>query len=689
MSHQKPITAILQKLFDILENSSQTFLTHMKNIFCTSSKFILGALVAATFALPIHSYASEGLLEPAGFIDRVKKEVAKISIGKEVNIVEAGIYEGLSTALSYRIQSEPSYIDGYYTRLDRYRLRVDLVPGDFIEDDDISFGFNLKKDVEVIFARQFKSQKQSLTSLPYTFRNFPLNAERALSRLNVGDFVAFQTNISLVLSLGTFPELNSAVSAGLSTHVFISGEFMIHFYKMSDNRIRMKMFAIRSQGHGVGGSVELIPGVRIIGFRWLDHRIKDLIDVEPLKVEAGRDQHNLFMIDYVFNLKDSAAAQAFTDIVKNKLRFKDLEFSNPVAGNEKLRDAIITNLDSAEKIVAQDKNLKPEQRRIQRIFKGSNDLKSGGARLKIGISLAKYERGFGFGQNKVMNTDLNEVQHYYLLDTYSLFSKAKLLFGLYGDENLDNTSLLYGAHDDFTPDKFVSLVLSHEAKMRNLSEKDYQEIRLHTKNILPARLYSQIDWKDWGFVKGSLPNAYYEEEIFMEPQAMASIASHDRLSIEETYTKYLLFIGNPKSMPRHGVPFDPRRFIGPNWIEVYREDIKEIAQNLEIIFQPTSSSQKRYDAYSALRKIPLYRETIAGYLISLLPPNDLENLLTYKLTLSAKGVDTVYQEFGKFEDDELYESLKYIQRVVTERSYDLRILIGADGEIQPLAGAIP
>jgi len=121
--------------------------------------------------------------------------------------------------------------------------------------------------------------------------------------------------------------------------------------------------------------------------------------------------------------------------------------------------------------------------------------------------------------------------------------------------------------------------------------------------------------------------------------------------------------------------------VGSKWIEVYRADLQVIAQNFAIIINPQSNSQQRYTAYNTLKGIPVYRETVAGYIISLLPPNDLERLLTYKLTLSAKGVNTIYQEFGKFEDYELYESLVYIQNVISSRSYDLRLLAGTDGEL--------
>ncbi|WP_413289971.1 hypothetical protein [Bdellovibrio sp. HCB337] len=652
----------------------------MKKTLRLPTQLILGALVSLTLALPINTQANnDGILEPASLVDRIKKQVARLSIGKEVDIVEASIYEGLNTALSYRIQSEPSYIDGYYTRLDKYRLKVDLNPMDMIDDDDEAFGFNIRKEVEVIFARQFKSQKQSITSMPYTFKNFPLNADRAKRRMNVGDFVAFETNMSVVMSVGTFKELTGSIGMGASTHAFISGEFMIHMYKMPNNHLRMKMIAIRGKGYGANGEVSA-DGVKIIGFKLIDRRIEDLVDLEPLKLGAGKSVHDLFMIDYVFNLNDPAAARAYDAITKKKLRFKDVEISNPVADERQLREAIVTDLDTAEEIVAQDKNLKHSDRRIHRIFKGSNELTTTSARLKIGINLAKYERGYGYGQNRVISTDLNEVPHRYLLDTFTLFSKSKLLFGLYGEENVSNTSLLYTANEDFKPGRFIALMVAQESKMKNFDEKDYTEIRDHVKHILPARYYSQINWKNWNFKKGSLSNGFYKEEAFFEPEAINYIPMKDRRNIEKSYRAYLNESGRPKALPRYGVPLDPRRY-GSNWIEIYANDLEEIALQLETIFNPKTTSDVRFEAYRQLRKMPLYRETVTGYMISLLPPSALDTLMSYKLTLSSKEFQTVYYEMGHFDDTPLYESLTYVQNVVTNRSYDLRLLIGTEGEI--------
>lgn len=129
-------------------------------------------------------------LEPAKLAQTIKKEVAKQSIGANMNLVSADILDGVSAALKYRIQSEPSYVNGYYTRLDKYTFGVNINPGDIIEGLDVPVGFSINKNAEVIFARQFKSQAESLTAVPYSLKQLPLSAQTATRELDPGDFVS-------------------------------------------------------------------------------------------------------------------------------------------------------------------------------------------------------------------------------------------------------------------------------------------------------------------------------------------------------------------------------------------------------------------------------------------------------------------------------------------------------------------
>ena len=47
--------------------------------------------------------------------------------------MNADIIDGISTSLRYKIESEPSYVDGYYTRIDKYTLNMGVNVGDLIE----------------------------------------------------------------------------------------------------------------------------------------------------------------------------------------------------------------------------------------------------------------------------------------------------------------------------------------------------------------------------------------------------------------------------------------------------------------------------------------------------------------------------------------------------------------------------
>ncbi|MNY59230.1 hypothetical protein D3C86_1956500 [compost metagenome] len=50
------------------------------------------------------------------------------------------------------------------------------------------------------------------------------------------------------------------------------------------------------------------------------------------------------------------------------------------------------------------------------------------------------------------------------------------------------------------------------------------------------------------------------------------------------------------------------------------------------------------------------------------------------MVFSAKGAETISHKFGNFNEEELYKSLIYIQKIVTDRSFDLRLYTNENGE---------
>ncbi|MDG0815391.1 hypothetical protein [Bdellovibrio svalbardensis] len=629
--------------------------------------------------LPAHAGGLD-FLEPSKVATKVKNLIAKQRVGGTINIVDAPVYDGLSAALKYKIQSEPSYVDGFYTRLDKYTLDVNANPGDFIDGNDLPLGFSIDNKSEIIFARQFRKQSESLTALPYGPRNLPLSAEQAIRNLNPGDFVAITGKLSFVVSLGTDSPFSAIGSAGASTHAFVSGEFLIHTFRMPNNKLRVKLIALRGKGVGADGSVTL-GNFKIVGFKYLDKRIKSWIDLDPLSLGLGKSSNHLFMLDYVFDLNNSQAAQAYDTLIQKKTRFKDLAFINPLEKSKSVQDDLLTDLSTVEEIAREDHELEPFKRRIDRIFKGSNDSLSTSSSFKFGLNILRFESGSTYAQNKVVHVDRDDTEQKYILDSYQTKKQINVIFGLFGDETRISSNMLFSADDNWVIRDFVALTLGREVKMKNVSKGDYKDIQEHVKSVIPASEYARIDWKKWDFSDGNRVNGYFRNELFFHPQAIRAIPKLDYPLAKVRFYNFIKTHGRPKAPPRDEDPFadSQQRMLG---LDRYERDIENVAKALTLIFDPAKPSAERYNAFKNLKDHPLWQQYGGGFLMSLIPANQLNSLIAYEMTFSAKDVPTISYRFGNFEQEELYKSLMYIQRVISDRSFDLRLLTDETGEFK-------
>lgn len=639
-------------------------------------------------ALPAH--AGLDFLEPHHLIETIKKQIAKQKIGASADLVNIDVYDGIGIAAKYKLQSEPSYVAGYYTRMDQYTFTADINPGDIVEDLGLPIGFDISRGTDVIYARQFPSQKDSLLALPYSFKQFPINADRAIRNLQVGDFVALQANLNLVLSVGTSFVPNPLVNVGASTHVLVSGQFLVHMFRMPDNKMRVKFIAIRGKGAGVGGSAGLSKTFTMIGInvvdRYLNNRLQRIINFTPLSVSWDKNINDLFMLDYVFDLNDPQAAQAYNDLLTKKVQFKELETTNPFISREGLQNKLLTDISDVEALYTADKFLPAADRRVDRLFKGSSSSLTDSSSFKIGLNILRFETGRSYSQNKVLTYDRNDQERRFLLDTYSHTVDKKIFFGLFGDDSLITTNLLMDAGADWTPSGFIALTAAREVKMKNISARDLRKIQSRVRGLIPAAEYAQIDWKNWNFSDGSLVNGYFKHEIFFHPEAVAAIPARSAGDVEQLFAEYVESFGFPRVSPHlsNGAANgnDP-------WQERFAADFHMIGKYFSGAFDPTATVQSRYNSFLHLKSFPIWEEHGIGFMLSLLPQDQVHRLVSYEMVLSAKGAETVTFRFGNFAEEELYRSLLYIENVINNRSFDLRLYTDSNGEFSLSEGDKP
>ncbi|MBO9666760.1 MAG: hypothetical protein J7501_08080 [Bdellovibrio sp.] len=639
------------------------------------------ALVAAPIVLatPSQSRAGLGIFEPAPILEKIRKEIAKQDIGASIGL-GTDIIDGVNIGLKYKAQTEPSYVDGYYTRLDKYKISANINVGDLVDGGNLPFGFSVEQGTDVYFARQFKKQWEAVKAIPYSLKQVPFSSQKAIQNLKAGDFVALQGKLNIVFSVGGDMDLNPAVGLGGSTHVYMSGEFMIHLFRMPDNKMRVKLITMRSKGGGASASIDYLHKLKIIGLRVIDRHIERWVDLKPVSLNFGKSINDVFMLDYVFNLNNPQAALAFDNFMTKKLKFKDLKVIDPTASRPELQNDILTDMSEVEDMFAADHDLPVEQRRIDRVFKGSNTSLDAATKFKLSMSLVRLEAGTTSGQNKLQNYDRNNVEKQYLLDTYTKTAQSKIFYGIWGEKVSNGYNLIFNSNPQWTPEDFVTVSRFYEARMRNVSRKDFGIMQDRAAKILPASIYRQIDWKNWDFSHGDIVNGYFKHQVCVHPEAFNLIPRYNAEKIKDLFVD---FVDSQDEKPPRMATNEPQELWGKlGWVADYLPQLKAISQNFAILLQPMITDQARFNAFRNLGKYSLWRNYGVAFIISQIPAENVQDMITYELNFSGRKVDPISFRYGHFEKQELYNTLMYIQNLINDRSFDLRLVTGSDGNFK-------
>ncbi|MEK2689054.1 hypothetical protein [Bdellovibrio sp. GT3] len=625
----------------------------------TSLKAGLIALVLA-LSVPVTSHAGLDIFEPGKkVVEKIRKQIAKQDIGATIGL-GGDIIDGLHVSLKYKAKSEPSYLDGYYTRLDKYVLTSELNVGDLIDGSDTPFGLEVENGTEVYFARQFKTQGDSLKAIPYSIKQIPFTAQKAVKNLKVGDFVALQGKLNIVFSVGGATDLNPTIELGGSTHVFMAGDFMIHLYRMADDKIRVKLITMRRRGVGASASIDYLGKLKVVGLRVIDRKLERWVDLKPASLNFGKSMNDVFMLDYVFDLKNAQAATAFNNFMNKKLKFKNLKVIDPTASRPELQNELMTDMSEVEDMYMADHNLPADQRRIDRVFKGSNTSVDVMSRYKLSMSILRLEANTMYSQNKLQNFDSNNVEKQYILDTYQKSAQSKIFYGIWGNKITEGDHIIFNSNPKWTPGSFVTASHFYEARMRNVSKKDFGKMQNRTMEILPEWIYRQIDWKRWDFSDGDIVNGYFRHQVCIHPEAYDALPNYTASQIKKMFLAYL------KSEDQ-------------DLDQLRRNKIAKISENFSYLLQPYMTDQARYEAFRNLQKIAMWRDHGAYFVLTLLPDNQFEQLVTYEMTFTGRKVDQINFRFGNFEKQQLYQSLLYIQNLINDRSFDLRLVTDSTG----------
>jgi hypothetical protein len=600
---------------------------------------------------------------------KVKEEIAEMDVSASVRLLDLDVAEGVGISSKYKYEVEPSYMAKHHTRIDRWKLNTNIRPGDILKDHiELPVYLNIDKGAEINFVRQFPSKKEALKAIPYSLNKLPTNAKRAL-KLNVGDFVSIPTNMSVAVG-ASIANAADILRANAGAYVVFSGKFLVHVFRMKDDKVRVRLIAQRN--HTLGANAGAKIDFDIFGISIVDKQIKRWIELDIAKLGASKGKGHQLIIDYIFDLKNDDAKKAYNQILGSTFKFKDVAMFSEFIKERGLEDRLITVYEDAEVIFKED--LEKEKKRVDRIFKGFNNFKKKSSHLKLGLLFTTYSKNKTFIENKISyDNKYGERKRFYYptmtrtkkneFDLILLKAKERIVKTTFGLVPLDDEDF-GNAHTDF------GFTYDRKDKVFRIDEqRKYQQMLIDT---LPDFLYDSIDWKGWDEYR-SRPNTVATMQVIFKKEAFASLKGMTEKQIRK---KLFRFYKDRKLVDITLIDGFFKRL----WRKLRlingeeRSDVKHISQKLYEVFNSEGFDGKdRIKTLMELRERYIFKRMGLKFLMSLIPENELDKFVFIKLSMHSKKDEEVKFTFGSQGYSEVYHELMYVNSVLNDRSFDLRL----------------
>lgn len=644
------------------------------------SHFVLAfALALGLF----NSYAHAGP-KLADYLDRkeIQKKIRDTIADQDVNFnVDLGnidLIDGINLSNKYRYDVEASYINKYFTRIDKWDVNAGINVGEVLKDlIDVPFSFSINRSGSFFFVRQFPTKLGAMKALPYAPNKLPLNAKLALKSLHTGDFVSMPANLNVAVSAGVSTSMAGPVglSAGAGSAFVLSGEFTIQVFKMDETHVRLKLLTKR--GRDSSGSASLGASFNLFGIGLLDHQIEHFVEKDIAQFGFSYNPGAQFIIDYVFDLKDPKAAEAYDQILSSTLKFKDLIVADMVNPKD-LQDKLISSYEKADEIFYEDQKLEPKDRRVQRIFKGYSSYAGHTRHIKLAFLITSYQKDRTFTESKVTFVDKNEKNLQFYYPTYSKYIETHLgkrFFDLKDQSYQNNFALIPRFNQEDSTLKNPDLGLTFERKDRYFTSYEQKYVEKFMLSQIPTSIAKDIDFSEW---KNGLKKI--DSRIFFQLVIKAQAFEYLKdISAEELKKKIVIYVEEKRKLHVIEETEDDNKmeelksFLMLNrYIE--KERLVNLAGKLANILKQTgTNSELMANQLVALNEGSVFDKIGIGFLISLLPQEKLEDLVYLKLDMIGKDLKPISKEFGTLNYRALYKELNEVQSRLSNRGYDLRM----------------
>jgi len=635
--------------------------------------------------------------------NRIKRELMELDYEQDLKVFDLEIIDGIKTSIEYSYALEPSYVDGYYTRADKYKLTNQISPGAWFEQDTEKFPvyLNLAKGDELIFVRQFKQQKKAILALPMHPGQFPWNSERAI-KLDPGTFVSIPTNLNLTIGANATFE-DGAISGRAGIYYLIGGSFDINVFIKKDNRVRIKLIPLRRKAIGANARLRTNFDYEVFKIgsgkdfvseeinELTDRSIKKLTNGEILALGISSEKGNLFMFDYELNLNDETARKIYDHILGSTLKFSRIRVNDLQL--KPLSTALISDLTLADAIHDEDKELPNDSmKRVIRHFKGENKYTQINANIKVGFRLIDLRASHTISKSYITYFNKDNVPEYYYFVNDTTQTRNSFFFRLLKDTSVTHNSFMLMRADsagNVLPNAFSDYGMIHE-----FSDKYFRRDEQNTvKGLLEINnpvMYEMVDWKHL------MPTDETQEKsriYFLMNIGKTAFDKIRNMPIDKIRaTVELKVIELARQFPSYSIcskndsyqngrdqdQFDIALQTDDEILNCYYYEIEKIVKFLSSGFddrlENKLSLEKRVYKFFDLQKSYLFKRIGPGIINELLDKETTNLETVSEFRWSSKRVNSKTYRLGDNPHSELLESLQYTMLFLNNRSFDLRLV---------------
>lgn len=619
----------------------------------------------------------------------IVNKIGQWGLVADLRLFKKDLFDGIGIRGGYRYEVEPSFNDGLMTRYDRYYINMDG-KADTLKDkaelvaakeSDFGVGVGLLNALEFTFARQFVDTNDAVEAKPYFYDNLPFTAEKALNGLKPGDYFSMKTNLGVVVSGSFLQGLNASLALDLSAHYLVQGSFQIHALRLPDDKLRLKLVGLRNKEKGLSVGIGYEGILNIFKYNRLNKQITSILDLDPAKVSGSKGSNNLFMVDYVVNLKDEQSVKAYDQVLKNARDVKSV--AKTVKKNvsiQELKDQLLMDIEPLDVLAREDIAASQSGKRVGRSFKGSLAQEYQKGTLDLGIRLVSLMTGGEYSENNITSLNDNEEKDYFVLNSYNMKSENNFFFSWLQTKKDVRMNAAFRSDSTFKKLKAEDMVISVVRKDKRFREAEFKgEVIDQLKRTLPDIVRNQIDFNSWNTSGEKLNNVAIRYQVVMHPEIMGALPQYSADTLTEMYLDYLRGLRALDLVKSAAFQQRAPKLMETDERDVYdfhlRESIEKIANKLAKALDRSLPGDQRLQALMSLRKNPIFLKTGVRFFLELLPQDEgkLKQLIQFDMHIESSDGDRLDFTFGDKAESDIHKRLLTIQNLIENGGLDLRL----------------